>query len=289
MKLSVIIPCYNAAETIGVQLEALSGQQWSDSWEVVVSDNGSSDKSVAVVEGYRERLPNLRIVDSSDQQGRAHARNVGVLAASGDMLLFCDADDEVGPGWLAAMGEALSKYDFVACRVDFEKLNPPYLANNFRNHEQRSGLQKASFPPYLAHAGGGTLGVSRALHEAVGGFDESLPRMQDTDYCFRIQLAGRELHFVPGAIVHVRCREKLSSLFHQMRAWGEHSVLLCKRYGAPGMKISQPWKRHAREWVRLLQLLWRIRSKHALVEWISYLGWLVGVLQGSLKHRVAPV
>jgi len=288
MKLSVIIPCFNAAKTIGAQLEALSGQQWSDSWEVVVSDNGSSDKSVAVVEGYRERLPNLRIIDSSDRQGRSHARNVGVLAATGDALLFCDADDEVGPGWLAAMGEALSKYDFVACRVDFEKLNPPYLAGIFRNHEQQSGLQKAWFSPFLPHAGGGTLGIKRALHQAIGGFDESLPRMQDTDYCFRIQLAGWELHFVPGAIVHVRCREKLISLFHQMRGWGEHRVLMYKRYGSPGMMISHPWKRHAKAWVRLLHLLYGIRSKHDLVEWISYLGWLVGTLHGSIKYRVAP-
>jgi glycosyltransferase involved in cell wall biosynthesis len=43
VQLSVIIPCYNGAETIAAQLEALAGQQWSGQWEVIVSDNGSTD------------------------------------------------------------------------------------------------------------------------------------------------------------------------------------------------------------------------------------------------------
>ena len=88
MKLTVIIPCFNAANTIAVQLEALAQQHWCEPWEVIVSNNGSTDETVAIVEQYQKKLPNLRIVDSSDQGGAAHARNVGALAA-GDV-----SDDE---------------------------------------------------------------------------------------------------------------------------------------------------------------------------------------------------
>ena len=125
VKLSVIIPCYNGAKTIAVQLEALAFQQWSEPWEVIIADNGSTDDSIAIVERYRHRLPHLRIVDASARKGQPYALNVGAQAASGEALVFCDADDEVGPGWLAAMGEALSKYDFVACRFETKKLNSP--------------------------------------------------------------------------------------------------------------------------------------------------------------------
>ena len=52
-------------------------------WEVIVSDNGSTDETRRIVERFHGRLPGLRIV------------------AKGEALLFCDADDEVGPGWLA--------------------------------------------------------------------------------------------------------------------------------------------------------------------------------------------
>jgi glycosyltransferase involved in cell wall biosynthesis len=53
LRLSVVIPCLNAAATIGVQLEALAGQSWEGEWEVVVADNGSTDGSQAIVESYR--------------------------------------------------------------------------------------------------------------------------------------------------------------------------------------------------------------------------------------------
>ena len=219
MRLSVIIPCLNAANTIGGQLEALANQDWSEPWEVIVADNGSTDDSVRIVERFRERVPKLRTVDSSDRRGAAYARNVGAQAATGEAFVFCDADDEVGPGWLAAMGEALCKHDFVANRMNFEKLNAPWVAKVFKNHPQTNGLQRVWYPPYLLHAGGGGLGIKRSLHESIGGFDESLMRLMDTDYCFRVQHAGTKLHFVPNALMHVRCQEDAKARFHQARLW----------------------------------------------------------------------
>ena len=64
MKLSVIIPLFNAADYIAVQLDALSKQHWSEPWEIIVSDDGSTDGSLRVVERYRRVLPNLRILVS---------------------------------------------------------------------------------------------------------------------------------------------------------------------------------------------------------------------------------
>lgn len=134
MKLSVIIPCYNGANTIADQLEALANQEWSEPWEIIVADNRSTDNSMAIVKQYQERLPNLRIVDASARQGQPYALNCGAEAAVGESLAFCDADDVVGPCWLVAMGQALSKYDFVACRFDTEKLNPPWLSKAGQTH-----------------------------------------------------------------------------------------------------------------------------------------------------------
>jgi glycosyltransferase involved in cell wall biosynthesis len=111
MKLSVVIPCFNAASTLGTQLEALARQRYNQDWEVIIADNGSTDGSLAVAESYKSRLPGLRVVDSSDRRGAAHARNIGALNSTGDHLLYCDADDEVAPGWMAAMAEALSRHE----------------------------------------------------------------------------------------------------------------------------------------------------------------------------------
>lgn len=284
MKLSVIIPCYNAADTITAQLEALASQHWSEPWEVIVADNRSTDESMVIVKQYRERLPNLRIADASARQGQPYALNVGARAAVGDALTFCDADDMVGSGWVAAMGEALSRYDFVACRFEIEKLNAPWVQKS-RGNPQPDGVQKYNHPPYLPHAGGGTLGVKRSLYEAIGGFDESLPLLHDTDYCWRLQLAGTELHFVPDAVVHVRYRDTLGGIYRQARGYAEYNVLLYKRYRPLGMP-QLSWKTGVKAWVRLFRRLLRIRSKASLARWVWQFGWCMGRLQGSFKHRV---
>ena len=285
MKFSVIIPCFNAADTISVQLEALAGQRWSEPWEVIVSDNGSTDESLKIVERYRERLPSLRIVDSSDRRGAAHARNLGVLAATGDAFLFCDADDEVAPGWLAAMGEAVFRHDFVTCRLDSEKLNAPWLQKSWNNAQRDGPIQ--FYPLYLPFGGSFSIGVKRVLHEAVGGFDESVFGVEDIDYCWKIQLAGTKLHFVSHTAVYYRYPKKFSRMYSQMRGIGQNSALLYKRYQQLGMpRLSQTWKTPIFILIKLLKLLLRIRSKQDLAAWVRAFGLRMGRLQGSIKRRV---
>lgn len=284
VKLSVIIPCYNGASTLAVQLEALANQTWQQPWEIIVANNGSTDASVAIVEDYQKRLPHLRLVDASARRGQPYALNTGAEAARGESLAFCDADDEVGPGWVAAMGEALCKYDFVACRMDVEKLNEPWMYQS-RGQGQQFSLQQYRYPPYLSHAGGGTLGVKRSLHEAVGGFDETLPYLHDTDYCWRLQLRGIELHFVPDAVIYIRFRNSLKAVYRQARSYAEYNVILYKRYRPLGMP-SISLKRSLKAWIRMLEHSFRIRSKADLARWIWNFGWWTGRLWGSVKHRV---
>ena len=289
MKLSVIVPFFNSASTIACQLEALAGQRYSEPWEVIAVDNNSTDLSRAIVERYRNHLANLRIVDAFARQSQAYARNVGAQEASGESLVFCDADDEVGVGWLVAMGEALSNYDFVACRLDFQKLNPGWRRESFAR-AQEDDLQKAYYPPYLLHAGGGSLGIKRSVYEKIGGFDESLLVQEDTDYCFRVQLAGVTLHFVPGAVVHVRDRETLSASFRQARLWAQYQVLLYKRYRQlTGMKIERLWVAYFRRWKGLFWRLPQLRTKAGRAGWIRSLGWQIGRLEGSLRYWIGPV
>ena len=285
--LSVVIPCFNAGDAIGTQLEALAGQQWPAPWEVIVADNGSTDNSVEVVERYRTRLPNLRMVDASDRRGAAHARNVGVRAATGEAILFCDADDEVAPGWLAAMGRALTQHDCVACRLDIEKLNPPWVQET-RPNVQRNGLTKLPFPPYCPIAGGNSLGIKRSLHEAIGGFDESQLSVEDPEYCVKVQQAGVTLHFVSEAVVHYRYRSTLAGLYRQARTWAQWNIWLFKKYRAGNNRELWRWRMHLGEWGRLLRRLPRIRSKGGFGRWLWQLGWQVGLLQGGLRYRVPP-
>ncbi|OQW35945.1 MAG: glycosyl transferase family 2 [Nitrospira sp. SG-bin1] len=291
MRLSVVIPCFNEADTIGTQLEALANQQWSEPWEVIVSDNGSTDGSMDVVKQYEGRLPSLRIVDASGKRGQAYARNVGAKNALGEFIAFCDADDEVGSGWLASMGEALSKWDFVACRIDVHKLSPAWVAEKW-DHSQARGLQTGGFLNFLPHAGGSTIGIKRRIHEEVGGFAESCRLGEDTEYCWRVQLKGTALHFVSDAVMHVRLRDTVKGIFLQSFGWGEYRVLLYKKYLPLGLP-RHTWKEGIEAWkdliIGFLKNIHKIRSRRDLVHWAQRLGTRMGQLKGSIKYRIFAI
>ena len=284
MELSVILPCFNDEETIADQLESLTSQCWSRPWEIIVSNNGSTDGTLSILERYKIKFPNLRIVDSSDRKGAAHARNVGALTANGEALVFCDADDVVGLNWLASIGEALQRHDFVASRFDFEKLNDPWI-QVIRGKGQQKELMTYENPSYLRHAGGCGLGVKRTLHEAVGGFDESMGVLEDTDYCWRIQLLGTDLHFVPVAVVHIRLKNKLGDIFRQAFFWGLGNVFMYKKYRPLGMP-DYDWRSGVRGWKATLMQFPRIRNKPNLAAWIWGFAWQIGRLIGCCKYRV---
>ena len=287
MKLSVIMPCRNAVKTIEAQLEALCRQEWEGGWEVIVADNGSTDGTQEAVARYSGRLPRLLLVDASARRGAAHARNVGVKAATGDALVFCDADDEVGAGWLSAMGKALERHDFVAGRIDVHKLNPPCLARAL-NNVQGQGVRRAYYPPFLLHAGSNGMGVKKQLHERIGGFDETLGEREDTDYCFRMQLNGVALQFAADATMHVRYREEPKALFRQARRWARYQALLYKRYSA-GTQLHQPWQSYIQTWRDLIGCLPRAFKRETRLAWMKTAGTQVGLLEGAIRYRVPPV
>ncbi len=284
LALSVVVPCRNAAGTLGEALEALAAQSWDGPWEVIVADNGSTDGSRRLAESFRERLPSLRVVDASGRRGPAHARNRGAAEAVGDALLFTDADDRVGGGWLQAMGRALGRQELVAASYDAEALNPPAVVRA-RGNPQRDAPMAYTYPPFLPHAGGSSLGVRRALHEAVGGFDEELPALEDTDYCWRIQLRGVPLAFVSDAVVHIRYRGDAGGLFRQSFTFGIYNVLLYRRYRPEGMPRLSLAAGLAR-WGKLLLTLPVVARPSRRQAWLGQLGWRLGRLWGCLRFRV---
>jgi glycosyltransferase involved in cell wall biosynthesis len=289
MKLSVIVPCYNAAHTIAVQLEALANQQWVEPWEVIIADNGSTDNTVAIARQYQQRIANFRIVDASAKEGPSYARNMGAKAAYSELLAFCDADDEVAPGWVATMGEALSQYDFVAGRNNNVKLNN---AATLKNHGLPEITGVVFDHPYLPVVISSNMGVRRSLHESIGGFDEGFLMIEDIDYGWRIQEAGYQVCEIPDAIVYYRLRENFKAVCD--RAWkvGMYEALLYKkRKNYPLPKQLMSWKAFVKvPAVFILALLrLKVRNKEAMAEWIKILAWRSGQLTGCLKFGFLPL
>ena len=273
---SVVIAARNAEMTLGIQLAALSRQDCSVPWNVVISDNGSTDNTAAVIRAYRSRLPELVVIDSSTQAGPGFARNAGANATNARNLVFCDADDEVAPGWLAAMVAALERDPFVAGRFESSRLNNPRTLRS-RRLAQADRLQESPFGPGLPHAGAGNMGVRRETFVAVGGFDPTVGCLEDTDLCWRIQQSGTPLVFHPEAVVHVRLRSSLRTMWRQGREYGRAAALLEHRYPRPPDRDPVPeagaGQRSSTVLGGALSLLRERRSAGSLL-W--GLGWHVG-------------
>jgi GT2 family glycosyltransferase len=279
--LSVVIPCLNAADVLPRQLEALTAQEWRGTWDVIVADNGSTDETRAIARSYAQRLPSIRIVEVADRRGRQHACNAGALVA-GRSIVFIDADDEIAPGYVAAVGEALADHPLVAARIDDSTLNNGWIL------EGSSGVQSADLQQslgFLPFGSGGTLGVQREVFATLGGFADNMDYAEDVDFCWRAQLSGVPIVFVPEAVVRYRYRPSLRSMFRQHRNFGRASVLLYRTYRSSGMP-GRATGAGLKEWWGLSKGFLVIRSRADAARWSRRLGRSVGRLQGSARYRV---
>ncbi len=232
---SVVIPARNAADVLPTQLAGLSRQDYEHEWEIIVVDNGSTDGTAHVAMAWTDRLP-LRVVPAFDKPGVNYARNVGVHSAEGDLIAFCDADDEVSQGWLTAIVEASLESDAVGGAFDHTKLNDP-VATSWRaapltTLPKRSGR-------FLPSLWAGNLAVWLDVLEAVEGFNEDyVYGAEDVEFSWRLQLAGYQLGFSRQAVAHYRLRPDLRSLARQFYNYGRSGPRLYRDFRSAGMPRS---------------------------------------------------
>jgi glycosyltransferase involved in cell wall biosynthesis len=279
-EISVIIPCFNGADHIREQLEALANECVPVPWEVVIADNGSSDDSREICTEYLDRMP-LRMVDASARRGQAHARNVGAQMAGGRKLLFLDQDDVISPGYVAAMESALTRHRFVAATMEYARLNSAWSLEA-RASALATGLRPGLFP----WAYGCVLAADRVLFDALGGFDEDLPCAEDIDLCWRVRShAAIELHHVAEAVLHYRLKASYHALFAQGLLYGRGGAALYRRWRQAGMA-----RRTLREvpgsWVAIVWRLAAARQSGRRAGAWYLLANRLGCVIGSIQERV---
>lgn len=210
--LSVVIPTKDRAEALARTLDALEAQRADGaSLEVVVVDNGSSDGTPAKVRA-READAQLPIhLLERPEGGPAAARNAGVAAASGEVLLFLGDDTEPeDEGLLLAhlglhAGRPEPAYGVLG-RITWTPRKPvtPFMhwlengGPQFHYCDIEAGPVDASNYFYSSHAS-----LKRSLFEQAGGFDERFPNaaVEDTELGVRLADAGLELDYHPELLV----------------------------------------------------------------------------------------
>ncbi|GAA4183158.1 glycosyltransferase family A protein [Gryllotalpicola kribbensis] len=278
---TVVIPCRDVTGVIGPQLRALQQQATRARFEVVLADNGSRDDLAGFVAGPGTRpTPPVRVVDASAVPGINHARNRGVSCATpGSVLIvFCDADDLVHPGWLEAHWQAY----LAGAKLQGGALHR-VLADGSELGWQ-TGLQNTL--RFLPWAPGSNCAVAAEVFAACGPFDESYRGGGDeTDFFWRAQLAGYELVAVPEAGIDYVMRSDPRGVYRQNMNYGKSHVKLFAAYRGRGMPRSLDPGIVRRLCADVLKLLARGFRRDDLYRVMKDLGFAAGRISGSIEHR----
>ena len=191
-RISIIIPCYNSEQTIGVCLQSILHSEYKN-YEIVVVDDYSSDNTRAIIEPFP-----CRLICLPQHQGAGYARNVGAEAASGDILFFTDADCVLKEDTLRIVAETMAAVgdDLMVggtyCRQSYDKNFFSRFQSLFIHYAETKHIDS---PDYIAtHA----LAMRSSLFHQYEGFNNrDYPILEDVEYSHRLKRKGIKLLMNP--------------------------------------------------------------------------------------------
>jgi glycosyltransferase involved in cell wall biosynthesis len=179
---SVIIPTLNEEKYIQVALNALKNQDYKGKYEIIISDGGSKDSTLKIARKYADKI----VVTKN--KGPASGRNAGAKAASGDILLFIDADTLLLFNGLTEIVKAFKNGVIVGATCPVIPLS--HQAKDFAIYWFYTQFAKTSIKFKRVHIAGICCAYKKKAFEEAGGFDEGLIFSEDMDFSRRISKLG---------------------------------------------------------------------------------------------------
>jgi glycosyltransferase involved in cell wall biosynthesis len=226
-EISVVIPAYQAAQVIGSCVRVL-GQQTvpRERYEIIVVDDASTDETASIA---REAGADQVLVPPHG--GPSVARNAGVEAANGEIVLFTDADCEPSPEWIERMVSPFADPQVMGAKGAYRNRQQALVARLVQleyevRYERMAEQARIDFVDTYAAA------YRRDLLLEAGGFDPTypLPSAEDVDLSFRLARQGHWLVFVPDAWVWHRHPTSLYTYLARKGRYGLWRALLYLRY-----------------------------------------------------------
>lgn len=205
--ISVIIPVYNAEKSIEKSLISIKNQTWNGDFEILVVNDGSTDKSAEIIQNYQQRNPSQNIILIQQENGGvSKARNAALKIAKGDFIAFLDSDDE----WLPQKIESQIQFledeklgiDFLTSLWNEEKVSRPYSL-------KENNLVEITLKKLLLKITGQTSTAifKRKILENTGFFDEDQRYSEDANYWMRISEKNK-MFLLPEKLVNAGCGKK---------------------------------------------------------------------------------
>lgn len=284
-EISVVMPTFNRCDTLQVVLPAILNQHTRRPYEVLLCDSGSTDGTAELVAAQQQALaervhaPELRYLVGPNK-GRSGARNLGIGAARGKLILFVDADIIADPGLLEQHAQTHERFADThpgsqPCAVVGREVQIDSLEEYERVCGQRA-LQRTLHPDRRKRLSWlffltGNASVPLATFKAVGGFDEAFVGYghEDLELGYRLENAGIALVYQAAAINYHWHPVGFEERCRKMHMAGVSTVRFYNKHRDPSIRLKLGWNP--------LSL-----GLHAV---LRRLPWLVGWLEGLRASR----
>jgi GT2 family glycosyltransferase len=225
-KISVVVCSYNGSRTIAETLAALENLAYPD-YEIIVVDDGSTDQTSAIASRHKVKL--IR----TENNGLSAARNVGMNAASGDIVAYIDDDAYPDPHWLTFLASGLRDTEHAG--IGGPNIAPPgdgAIADCVANAP--GGPVHVLLSDCVAeHIPGCNMAYRRDKLLEIGGFDHRFRVAgDDVDVCWRLQERGWTIGFAPTAVVWHHRRGSLRGYLKQQKGYAKAEALLAEKWPA---------------------------------------------------------
>lgn len=249
--LSLAIPAYNEAETIGWLLDSLL-TELADIEEIIVVDNNSTDETADIVAGFYSKIPQLRMIKET-KRGVIAARNAGFEVATGDIIGRLDADARAKPGWAAAVRNFFATADesigagtgfFDQYDMPLQFIHKKLLDIAFDQAQKNNGDVPSLFGANMAVRASTWKQIRPLLLEQNGIFD-------DLDITLCVKEIGQRNVYVPGMDISASGRRMLSDT----KTYAQFTAYMPATLEARGMhdEAKRSWAN-----VRTMRILHRV-------------------------------
>ena len=289
---SVIMIVRDDEAHVGGQLAALAAQETDVPWELVVVDDGSTDRTPDIIAAALPGFADARVVRRPAAHSVAGARNTGAAAARGEVLLFCDSDDRVAPGWIDAFVRAVAapvppgaeRVDAASGCLDLEALNEPGIAL------VRPEVAGEGLPVFCGHpfAYGANCAWRAETFARLGGYRELFAgaAAEDVDLGLRAERAGMRIVPCPEAVLAYRFRSDPLAVARQYRNYERSLAAVWRDHFEP---VPGRWWVH-RTATRASWLVRHLPDTRADAagrgRWWMRAGVLAGTVEGSARFGV---
>lgn len=204
VKISVIIPVYNAERYLYKCLESVMNQTYSD-WEVIAIDDGSQDSSFSILLEYASKDKRFK-VSSQENQGPGYTRNKAIESISGDYVVFIDSDDYINVNYFEELVTSVSKNDPDIIFIDVIQENQD---GKLLKYETMSKYKNSSKDTILRHQLTGKLpwgGVRKAVKASLI-IDKNIRYSKDTVgeealFSFQVLFHASKISFIDKVCYH---------------------------------------------------------------------------------------